>query len=228
MFAFWWGMRRVLPTVIQIQGGGLTLKYKVSFSGFAYVEADSPEEAEEKAMYEDDAVYEEKKCESVEEVDEFTVSLENCMERLTYWNEEYGCWSYHGPSGEAAKRLAAYEDTGLEPEEIGALKSREKGLVELLNGVSCGCAVTYTRLRELAQADREGRCVVLPAKPDQTIYQWRIGDDCPSVSRLDGVQINADGEITHPIWNGYLIAEDFGRTVFLTREEAALRREQDG
>ena len=227
MFAFWWGMRRVLPTVIQIQGGGLTLKYKVSFSGFAYVEADSPEEAEEKAMYEDDAVYEEKKCESVEEVDEFTVSLENCMERLTYWNEEYGCWSYHGPSGEAAKRLAAYEDTGLEPEEIGALKSREKGLVELLNGVSCGCAVTYTRLRELAQADREGRCVVLPAKPDQTIYQWRIGDDCPSVSRLDGVQINADGEITYPIWNGYLIAEDFGRTVFLTREEAALRREKE-
>ena len=204
------------------------MKYKVSFSGFAYVEADSPEEAEEKAMYEDNAVYEEKKCESVEEVDEFTVSLENCMERLTYWNEEYGCWSYHGPSGEAAKRLAAYEDTGLEPEEIGALKSREKGLVELLNGVSCGCAVTYTRLRELAQADREGRCVVLPAKPDQTIYQWRIGDDCPSVSRLDGVQINADGEITYPIWNGYLIAEDFGRTVFLTREEAALRREQDG
>lgn len=56
------------------------MKYKVSFSGFAYVEADSPEEAEEKAMYEDDAVYEEKKCESVEEVDEFTVSLENCME----------------------------------------------------------------------------------------------------------------------------------------------------
>ena len=53
--------------------GGLTLKYKVSFSGFAYVEADSPEEAEEKAMYEDDAVYEEKKCESVEEVDEFVL-----------------------------------------------------------------------------------------------------------------------------------------------------------
>ena len=88
----------------------------------------------------------------------------------------------------------------------------------------------FDRLRELAQADREGRCVVLPAKPDQTIYQWRKGDDCPSVSRLDGVQINADGEITYPIWNGYLIPEDFGKTVFLTRgeAEAALRREQDG
>ena len=59
------------------QKGGLTLKYKVSFSGFAYVEADFPEEAEEKAMYEDDAVYEGKKCESVEEVDEFVVKLKD-------------------------------------------------------------------------------------------------------------------------------------------------------
>lgn len=53
------------------------MKYKVSFSGFAYIEADSPEEAEEKAMYEDNAIYEEKECESIEEVDEFAVSLED-------------------------------------------------------------------------------------------------------------------------------------------------------
>ena len=56
--------------------GELTMKYKVSYSGWAYVEAESEEEAEEKAMYEDDAIYEEKKCESIEEVDEFVVSLE--------------------------------------------------------------------------------------------------------------------------------------------------------
>ena len=30
------------------------------------------------------------------------------MERLTYWNEEYGCWSYHCGSGEAA--LEAMKD----------------------------------------------------------------------------------------------------------------------
>lgn len=53
------------------------MKYKVNFSGFAYVEADSEEEAEEKAMYEDDAIYEEKKCESIEEIDEFVVILED-------------------------------------------------------------------------------------------------------------------------------------------------------
>ena len=47
------------------------MKYRVSFSGWAYVEA------EEKVMYEDDSIYEEKKCESIEEVDEFAVSLED-------------------------------------------------------------------------------------------------------------------------------------------------------
>ena len=125
-------------------------------------------------------------------------------------------------------RLAAYEDTGLEPEEIEQLKGEGFGLrldkQELEQYRAIG---PIDRLRELAQADREGRCVVLPAKPDQIIYQWRKGDDCLSVSRLDGVQVNADGEITYPIWNGYLIPEDFGKTVFFTRGEAALRREQD-
>lgn len=152
------------------------------------------------------------------------------MERLTYfdggkWRLKIGDTEY---SGEAVDRLAAYEGTGLEPEEILSAVDMAKiacALHELnaykeLGSIDC--------LRKLAQADREGRCVVLPAKPDQTIYQWRIGDDCPSVSRLDGVQINADGEITYPIWCGHLTPGDFGETVFLTREEAALRREQDG
>lgn len=146
------------------------------------------------------------------------------MERLTYfdggkWRLKIGDTEY---SGEAVDRLAAYEETGLEPEQIRTVlddAAREFAEYDAM--------APKERLRELAQADREGRCVVLPAKPDQTIYQWRIGDDCPSVSRLDGVQINADGEITYPIWNGYLIPEDFGKTVFFTRGEAALRREQD-
>ena len=147
------------------------------------------------------------------------------MERLTYfdggkWRLKIGDTEY---SGEAVDRLAAYEETGLEPEQIRTVlddAAREFAEYDAM--------APKERLRELAQADREGRCVVLPVKPDQTIYQWRIGDDCPSVSRLDGAQINADGEITYPIWNGYLTPGDFGETVFLTREEAALRREQDG
>ena len=155
------------------------------------------------------------------------------MERLTYfecgkWRLKIGDTEY---SGEAVDRLAAYEDTGLEPEEIEQLKGEVFGLkVDKQELEQYRALGPIDRLRELKQADDEGRCVVLPATPDQIIYRWRKGDDCPSVSRLDGVQINADGEITYPIWNGYLIPEDFGKTVFFTRgeAEAALRREQDG
>lgn len=152
------------------------------------------------------------------------------MKRLTYfdggkWRLKIGDTEH---SGQWVDRLAAYEETEMEPEDIISATDMAKiacALHELNTYKKIG---PIDRLRELKQADDEGRCVVLPAKPDQTIYQWRKGDDCPSVSRLDGVQINADGEITYPIWCGHLTPEDFGRTVFLTREEAALRREQDG
>ena len=151
------------------------------------------------------------------------------MERLTYfdggkWRLKIGDTEY---SGAWVDRLAAYEETGLEPEEVlpkeyaGEIM---KSMILLKEYQKLG---SIDRLRELAQADREGRCVVLPAKPDQIIYQWRKSDDCPSVSRLDGVQISGYGEITYPIWCGYLTPEDFGKTVFLTCEEAALRREQE-
>ena len=67
-------------------------------------------------------------------------------------------------------RLAAYEDTGLEPKEI----ITEKEMVE----ISCALNLlkkyqrigTPDRLRELAQADRVGRCVVLPCKFGDTTF----------------------------------------------------------
>jgi hypothetical protein len=46
-------------------------KYKVYYSGFACVEADSAEEAEEN--YECDNVYEETQIDGIEEVDDFDV-----------------------------------------------------------------------------------------------------------------------------------------------------------
>ena len=199
------------------------MKYKVSFSGFAYVEADSPEEAEEKAMYEDDAVYEEKKCESVEEVDEFTVSLENCMERLTYWNEEYGCWSYHGPSGEAAKRLAAYEETGLEPEAVEHLKLASMG--KAIAEIKEFDGVPIDRLRELAQADRDGK---LPKYTiGDTVYD-RFGDAwevrTEELHLLDG-KPNWIYRCGHAGTDDYCALWEFA---ILSREEAeaALRRER--
>ena len=54
------------------------MKYVVNFSGFHYVEADSIEEAKQKAMY-DEVIYSELQVDLVEEVDEFTVDMEELM-----------------------------------------------------------------------------------------------------------------------------------------------------
>ena len=48
-------------------------KFKVYYSGFSYVEADSPEEAA--SCYEYDAIYEEWNVDGVEEVDDFEVDF---------------------------------------------------------------------------------------------------------------------------------------------------------
>ena len=92
------------------------------------------------------------------------------------------------------------------------------------------------RLRELAQADREGRCVVLPCKIGQKVYDITSGEvieksvvSIPfllskSINHLCLHAINQRDAITE------IGTQDFGKTVFFTRAEAeaALRREQDG
>ena len=153
------------------------------------------------------------------------------MERLTYRYADGEAWASiykvsacgeHECKGPIIERLAAYEDTGMTPEEIDALQKREQGLAEMLVNVSCGCAVSYSRLAELAQAEKDGRLVVLPCKPDEIFYQWKRGDDCPSVSRFEGVEISEDGEITYPMkrWGEVFTLDDFGKTIFLSRAEA--------
>ena len=55
-------------------------------------------------------------------------------------------------------RLAAYEDTGLEPEEIRYLGDLREMKREIIFGV------TAERLKDLAEADKDGRLEVLPCK----------------------------------------------------------------
>ena len=69
-------------------------------------------------------------------------------------------------SGKDIDRLAAYEETGLEPEDFE--RAFNKAAVLKLAGQALG--ITPDRLRELAKADREGRCVVLPFKPPRWVY----------------------------------------------------------
>ena len=58
------------------------------------------------------------------------------------------------------ERLKAYEDTGLTPEEIKAPFTEDA----MINLAAQALGVEPSRLRELAVADKDGRCVVLPCK----------------------------------------------------------------
>ena len=82
------------------------------------------------------------------------------MERLTYfdggkWRLRIGDTEY---SRKAVDRFAAYEDTGLKPEDLK--RAVNEDAVLKLAGQALG--ITPDRLRELAQADREKRIIVVP------------------------------------------------------------------
>ena len=116
-------------------------------------------------------------------------------------------------------RLKAYEDTGIEPEAVEtvklALAAKHMVDLETLNNTP------ISRLVELAEADKDGRVVVLPCRqgdelwtycnhPVKRVYSFTVSD----VSTLNG------RTVLNTLGLGTIRPEDIGKTVFLTREEA--------
>ena len=168
------------------------------------------------------------------------------MERLTKHSKQTShengicCTHFRGPEclevggncamnckwEEAAwSRLAAYEDTRLEPEEI----DMDHEAAEQLRHLCRNCDID--RLDELAEADKACRLVVLPCKvgdglwtfcshPVKQIYSFTVTD----ISTLNGRTMLNTSRC------GVIDARDVGKTVFLTREEAeaALEAMKDG
>ena len=113
-------------------------------------------------------------------------------------------------------RLKAYEDTGLTPEEVTAMVKDWSDRCTIVG--ECG---GIDRLRELAEADKDGRCVVQPCRqgdelwtycnhPVKRVYSFTVSD----VSTLNG------RTVLNTLGLGTIRPEDIGKTVFLTREEA--------
>ena len=162
------------------------------------------------------------------------------MERLTEWNGGQTRHAYYPRCfkepcyGSGCKikdcqfktavcdRLAAYEDTGLTPEEIKAPFTEDT----MINLAAQALGVEPSRLRELAEADKDGRCVVLPCKVGQRVFA--LLDTDKNISECEVKQIGLGNEIgfigLEPIGargREYGVAlNGFGKTVFLTREEA--------
>ena len=84
------------------------------------------------------------------------------MERLTYFKDGYWRVNFSGVQYQAdfVDRLAAYEDTGLTPEEIKAPFTEDT----MINLEAQELGVEPSRLRELAEAEKDRRLVVMPCK----------------------------------------------------------------
>ncbi|WP_417294035.1 hypothetical protein [Dysosmobacter sp.] len=159
------------------------------------------------------------------------------MERLTEWNKSSykhayyprcfeepcygnGCKIKDCPFETAVcERLASYEDSGLTPEELKAPFTEDA----MINLAAQALGVEPSRLRELAEADKDGRVVVPPCKVGDVVYGFH-GEKTilPMVAKW--IETNTDGwciavQYT-PMPPRFYRFSDFGKTVFLTREEA--------
>lgn len=120
-------------------------------------------------------------------------------------------------------RLAAYEDTGLTPEEI----HKAYGELCLLESALKNYG-SHERMKELAEADKAGRLAVLPCRVGEKIYY--INGKYIIEVEVVGYKVDETGawlfigETYNPETNrAYhcdLETERIGKNVFFTREEA--------
>ena len=116
-------------------------------------------------------------------------------------------------------RLAAYEDTGLTPEEIDrivdaygrghTLRTESAERLEIVREIKAD------RLRELVQAAKEARLAVLPCKVGDTVYRVLTTRDCPPV--ISEVKIKTVGQAADLIGR---MGKRKLLSYYLTREEA--------
>lgn len=161
------------------------------------------------------------------------------MERLTEHSKQTShengicCTHFRGPEclrvggncamnckwEEAAwSRLAAYEDTRLTPERCAefARADAEGRYIVMRDAEQEGVA----RLRELAEADKDGRLVVLPCKVGDTLFRVFAGEILEhKVGNMRYLAIQGRWDIeTYPFCP--YVESSIGKTIFLTREEA--------
>lgn len=149
------------------------------------------------------------------------------MERLTERDvncadpkEIYGVRVKNHDYISAANRLADYEDTERTPEEI----DMDHEAAEQLRQLCQGCDLD--RLEKLVEADKDGRLVVLPCKVGDIV--WANLDGMRHTRKCVIEFANIGSRVTTIVFSTVDGLREqygvnpcsFGKTVFLTREEA--------
>ena len=156
------------------------------------------------------------------------------MERLTYRDKDgFPMMKKRGGFKQGGvERLAAYEDRGCAPEEVLPKDKADEIALKLMRLADLESICSYTRLRELAEADKDGRLAVLPCKVGDTVWVTRnpwTGKllKNPLDAYVNGVKMYSHGIYVNLLFDTRKIngTRDYeinhiGKTVFLTREEA--------
>lgn len=127
-------------------------------------------------------------------------------------------------------RLAAYEDSLLEPEEVLPKDKADEIALKLMRLADLESLCSYDRLRELTEANKDERVVALPVKPVLTpilssmLYIIEDGDiyEDALYEAVVGMSENGKMNVVYTTLSDQIIFEqaDIGKTVFLTREGA--------
>ena len=140
-------------------------------------------------------------------------------ERLDYYSE-------YIPLIDAANRLAAYEDSGLEPEDL----KKAFNETAILKLAAQALSTTPDHLRDLLQAEQDGRLVVLPFMLHSTMLNL---SDPENLEVMKDVSLyvawkSSSGIVFHSPYNCFLQDIEKGYIKADSEEaEAALAKEGD-
>ena len=121
-------------------------------------------------------------------------------------------------SGRLELKLMPYLNIGLSPDELKALMLASAG--KCVAEIKAFDGVAIDRLCDLAEADRDGRVVVLPCKVGDKLYRVFAGEIFEHrVGSMKYFAIQGRWDIeTYPFCP--CVESSIGKTVFLSREEA--------
>lgn len=163
------------------------------------------------------------------------------MERLTEHSKQTShengicCTHFRGPEclevggncamnckwEEAAwSRLAAYEDKELEPEEVLPKDKADEIALKLMRLADLESLCSYTHLRELAEADKNGRLVVLPFTSGRTLL-YKENIDSPQLMKDVELAIrycSSCGIVFHMAYNVFCDLVKHGRITAVSEE----------
>lgn len=121
------------------------------------------------------------------------------------------------------ERLKAYEDRGCEPEEVLPKDKADEIALKLMRLDDLESLCSYDRLRELAEADKDGRVVVLPCRVGDKVWfetYKNSARDCIGIQPHEVARISVDIIVPGEIVDTGIPVDQIGVSVFLSEAEA--------